>query len=193
MRDIDPDAQGMLAFASGDMAAFDKLFERWKAPLLRYLDRIVRNPAAAEELVQETFLRVYRARDRYVAEAKFSTWLFRIATNLAFNELRRPATKQRHTSTDEFQGHEELSSSEPSPERVAEARILGKAVEAEFAQLPERQRMALWLCAVQGLSYLEIADVLDTTPQSVKALVHRARVRLADGLAGSATEGGDTG
>ena len=104
MREIDPDARLMVAFGGGDMAAFDKLFERWKGPLLRYLDRIVHDAATAEELVQEAFLRVHRARDRYVADAKFSTWLYRIATNLAFNELRRPNRRYPHASTDAPEG-----------------------------------------------------------------------------------------
>ena len=180
MREIDPDARLMLSFADGDAAAFDKLFERWKGPLLRYLDRIVHDPASAEELVQETFLRVHRARDRYLAEAKFSTWLYRIATNLAFNELRRPASRKRHMSTEELQESAELPTRQPGPEEIVHARLLGEALSAEFSELPERQRVALWLCAVEGLSYLEIADVLETTSKSIKALIHRARAKLAE-------------
>ena len=85
----------MLAFQSGEPAAFDALFRRWAAPLLRYLERMVRDAGTAEELVQEVFLRVYRARERYAPDARFSTWLYRIATNLALNELRRPRRRQR--------------------------------------------------------------------------------------------------
>src|SRR5262245_20323548 len=90
----------MLAFAAGDDAAFAALFERWSRPLLRYLERLVRDAATAEELVQEAFVRVHRARDGYRPEARFSTWLFRIATHLAWNELRRPRQRARHESTD---------------------------------------------------------------------------------------------
>src|SRR3990172_766623 len=77
----DEGALRLLAFQAGDAAAFEALFQRWSAPLLRYLERMVRDAASAEELVQETFLRVYRARQRYAPEARFSTWIYRIATN----------------------------------------------------------------------------------------------------------------
>ncbi|MFP8874273.1 MAG: RNA polymerase sigma factor [Myxococcota bacterium] len=180
MREIDPDARLMLAFGGGDAAAFDKLFERWKGPLLRYLDRIVHDAATAEELVQEAFLRVHRARDHYVADAKFSTWLYRIATNLAFNELRRPVHRHRHASTDAPEGPTEIRTPQPGPDEIAHARLLGEMVGVELGHLPERQRVALWLCAVEGLSYREIAEVLETTEKSVKALVHRARAKLAE-------------
>src|SRR5258705_13224774 len=90
----------MLAFAAGDEAAFAALFERWSRPLLRYLDRLVREAATAEELVQEAFVRVHRARESYRPEARFSTWLYRIATHLAWNELRRPRRRAPHDSVD---------------------------------------------------------------------------------------------
>ena len=85
----------MLAFRGGDPTAFDKLFRRWAGPMLRYLERMVRDAASAEELLQETFLRVFRARDRYQPEARFSTWLYHIARNVVRTflgrSLRRPA------------------------------------------------------------------------------------------------------
>jgi RNA polymerase sigma-70 factor (ECF subfamily) len=101
LHDGDDDVRLMLAVRAGDASAFDALFRRWSAPLLRYVDRMVRDPAAAEELVQETFLRLYRARERYEPEARFSTWLYTIATRLALNELRRPRRQNPHKSTDE--------------------------------------------------------------------------------------------
>ncbi len=101
VRALDEDVRLMLAFREGETAAFDELFRRWSGPLLRYLERMVRDLSTAEELVQEAFLRVYRARDRYRPDARFSTWLYRIATNLALNELRRPCHRSVHRSTDE--------------------------------------------------------------------------------------------
>ena len=100
MYETDPDVELMLAFRAGDEAAFDALFRRWSGPLSRFLERMVGDFATAEELVQEAFLRVHRARDRYVPDARFSTWLYRIASNLALNELRRPHRRNPHTSTD---------------------------------------------------------------------------------------------
>ena len=174
----------MLAFCAGDDSAFEPLFDRWGRPLLRYLERMVADSAIAEELVQETFLRVYRARERYRPDAKFSTWLYRIATNLALNELRRPRRSRPHTSSDTttelarapLKLVSQLVSSEPAADEQLDVRRRTGRVEQALALLPERQRMALWLCAVEGMSYAEIALSLDTTQKSVKALIHRARV-----------------
>jgi len=178
---LDESARLMLAFRDGDDAAFDALFGRWAGPLLRYLERMVSDSATAEELVQEAFLRVHGARDRYEPDARFSTWLYRIATNLALNELRRPRRKARHESTDDGEGAPvDLRAEQPDVDAVVDARRAGDALEAELDALPERQRMALWLTAVEGHSYAEVAETLDATEKSVKALVHRARSTLAE-------------
>lgn len=169
----------MLALGRGDADAFDVLFDRWAPRLLRYLERMVSDTATAEELVQETFLRVYRARERYAAESRFSTWLYRIATNLALNELRRPRRKRQHASTDDPEAPLELADLRPAPDVVAHARVAARELERELSKLPERQRMALWLGAVEGHSYAEVASMLETTEKSVKALVHRARATLS--------------
>lgn len=181
----DEDVRLMLAFRDGDDAAFDALFKRWAGKLLRFLERMVRDQAVAEELVQETFLRVHRARARYVADAKFSTWLYTIATNVARNELRRPFRRAPHDSTDaEREGAPLELVAEDSPvDEIVNARRMGTEVEAALAKLPERQRAALWLAAVDGLPYAEVAQALETSESSVKALVHRARVALAEHLA----------
>jgi len=175
----DEDAALMLAFCAGDGAAFEALFGRWAAPLLRYLERMLRDVAAAEELVQEVFLRVHGARQRYQPQARFSTWLYRIATNLALNELRRPRRRERHTSLEE-PGSPVLAGEGPAAEDVLDARRLSARVDHELAQLPERQRAALCLTAVEGLSYAEVAAALEISESAVKALVHRARTSLAE-------------
>ena len=180
----DEDVRLMLAFRAGDTAAFDELFRRWSGPLLRYLERMVRDLATAEELVQEAFLRVHRARDRYSPDARFSTWLYRIATNLALNELRRPRRKAVHRST-ESEDAPELAAESPATDDVVEARRRGAAVEEALEQLPEKQRAALCLTAVEGLSYAEVAETLEVTEKAVKSLVHRARSSLATRLAGA--------
>src|SRR5262245_19171629 len=171
----------MLAFRDGDERAFDALFERWAGRVLRFVERMVRDAGVAEELVQETFLRVWRARERYVPEARFSTWLFTIAGNAARNELRRPFRGQPHDSLDD--PHEgaklALAAHDPPSDALVDARRTGQGLEAALAALPERQREALWLRAVEGLSYAEVAQALDTSEKSVKALIHRARVALA--------------
>jgi RNA polymerase sigma-70 factor (ECF subfamily) len=176
---VDEDVRLMLAFRAGDERAFDALFERWAGRVLRFLERMVGEASVAEDLVQETFVRVFRARERYVPEARFSTWLFTIAANAARNELRRPLHRSPHQSLETDGAPLELAAGDPPADVVAEARRAGQGLDAAFAALPERQREALWLCAVEGLSYAEIAAALATTEKSVKALVHRARAALA--------------
>ena len=178
---VDEDVRLMLALRDGDERAFDALFERWAARVLRFVERMVGEPSVAEELVQETFVRVWRARERYVPEARFSTWLFTIAGNVARNELRRPFRRAPHESVDGAdEGGSLALAREDSPlDELVDARRTGAELEAALAALPERQREALWLRAVEGLSYAEVADALATSEQSVKALIHRARVALA--------------
>lgn len=188
MQTSDPDARLMLAFRAGDESALSDLYRRWAGPLVRFLERMVRERATAEELMQETFIRVHGARDRYEADARFSTWLFRIARNLALNELDRARNKAPHQSTDEASPIDpgrprlELVAGGVGSDDLVDLRRERSRLEQALSALPERQRSALWLGAVEGYSYPEIAEVLDTTPQSVKALVHRARAKLADGI-----------
>jgi RNA polymerase sigma-70 factor (ECF subfamily) len=188
----DDDRRLMQAFCDGDESAFDALFGRWSGRVLRCLERIVREPAVAEELLQETFLRVHRARGKWEPTARFSTWLYTIATNAALNELRRPFRRSIHESTDAERGGapREIPAEAPAVDEVAHARRLGSDVERALAALPERQRAALWLTAVEGLSYADVAASLETSPQSVKALVHRGRAALAEQLP-HAMDGGD--
>jgi RNA polymerase sigma-70 factor (ECF subfamily) len=190
----DEDVRLMLAFRNGDEGAFEALFRRWGGRLLRFLERMVRDRAVAEELVQETFLRVHRSRERYAPEARFSTWLYTIAANAARNELRRPFRRSIHASTDADDGPELAADGPAVDDRVHAQRMQGR-VEAALEALPERQRAALWLCAVEGLSYAQVAEALETTEKSVKALVHRARVALAssDAVSGEAPEAARTG
>jgi RNA polymerase sigma-70 factor (ECF subfamily) len=184
---LDEDVRLMLAFCEGDAAAFDALFHRWAAPLLRYLERMLRDAAAAEELVQEAFLRVYRARSSYRPDARFSTWLYRIATNLALNELRRPRRREPHASLEDAPAHA-LAAAEVASDELAQARRDVAALDRAFAEIPERQRAALWLVAVEGRSYAEVAGLLEISEQAVKALVHRARVSLSEQLVASPRE-----
>jgi len=178
---VDPDVRLMLAFRAGDASAFDALFRRWSAPLLRYLERMLRDAGAAEELVQEVFLRVHRARERYEPEARLSTWLYRIATNLALNELRRPRRRAPHRSADEPDAPALVAAS-VVPEAVVDAKRMGARALRELEALPEKQRAALCMSAVEGLSYAEVAEALEVSEQAVKALVHRARSALAERL-----------
>ena len=188
MQTSDPDTRLMLAFRDGDTAALSELYRHWAGPLLRFLERMVREKSIAEELMQETFIRVHGARDRYVPEARFSTWLFRIGRNLALNELERVRSRAPHLTTDESPREPGatrraplvLVATQSAVDDLVDARREHARLENELATLPERQRSALWLTAVEGYSYDEVAEVLETTSASVKALVHRARSSLVD-------------
>jgi RNA polymerase sigma-70 factor (ECF subfamily) len=182
----DPDVDRMLAFCAGDAGAFDQLFERWAGPLLRYLERLVGDAATAEELVQESFLRVHGARERYEPRARFSTFLYRIATNLALNELKRPRRARDHESADVLG----LASSSPAPDHLTDDRRAHAALVRALDELPERQRIALWMTAAEGCSQREVAELLGASEKSVKALVHRARASLAGRMAAAGAIGG---
>jgi len=187
MQISDPDVRLMLAFRKGDDSALSDLYRRWAGPLLRYLERMVHDHATAEELLQEAFIRVHDARSRYSPKARFSTWLFRIARNLALNELDRAHRRMPHITTDAAEASDDtrrpsltLVSKSPSALSQVETRRTSSRLEAELARLPERQRSALWLAVVEGYAYDEVAEILDTSNASVKSLVHRARSALAD-------------
>ena len=177
----DEDARLMLAFQNGDSSAFDVLFRRWAARVLRYVSRMVCDAGTAEELVQDVFVRVFKARERYVADARFSTWLYTIATRVALNELRRPQRRRPHQSLDAPEASWLApDDSGPRSDDVAHARLVAARAQMALAEIPEHQRAALYLVAVEGLSYAEVADSLEATEKSVKALVHRARCALVE-------------
>jgi RNA polymerase sigma-70 factor (ECF subfamily) len=193
----DPDAALMLAFQQGDEGAFRALFERHARAMFQFCHHFVRNAARAEELAQDVFLNVYRARDRYRPTARFKTFLYRVASNHCLNELRRAgvegAAAARAPARDGEDGPQNdldaLPSGAASPEDVARGKALEAAFQRVLARLPEKQRAALVLCRFEGLSYEEIAQVLETTVPAVKSLVHRATVATAEALAPFQTAG----
>ena len=191
------DVELMLGVKAGDEACFERLLAKYRAPLVSFLYRMVRNRATAEDLAQEAFLRVFRARKESVPGAKFTTWLFRITTNLALNALRDSRHRLRELSidqTDEKQrpGLDVIDSAEAIEQTLLErerAARIWAAVEA----LPEKQRVAVLLHKYQDLGYDEIARILGCSESALKSLLFRAyetlRVRLAP-LAPDATGAG---
>jgi RNA polymerase sigma-70 factor (ECF subfamily) len=183
------DVQLMLDVKAGDEASFDFLLRKYRTPLVNFLFRMVRDTATAEDLAQEVFLRVYRARKQYSPTAKFTTWLFRIATNLALNSVRDNRYHKMETSIDAPQSNEEDATPRELPAR--EMRIDEHLLErdrAEFirravASLPEKQRVAVLLHKYEEMDYAEIARVLDCSESALKSLLFRAyeslRVQLA--------------
>ena len=183
----DPDAALMLAFQQGDEGAFRALFDRNARAMVAFCHHFVRDAARAEELAQDVFVKLYRARDRYRPSARFRTFLYRVASNHCLNELRRGEYAARDAAggngADAPADVDALPSPHATPEDEARGRALEGAVRSLLARLPEKQRAALVLCRFEGLSYEEIADVLDTTVSAVKSLVHRATVAAAEALA----------
>jgi RNA polymerase sigma-70 factor (ECF subfamily) len=184
----DPDVRLMLQVRDGDAAAFTELVLRYQNRLLTVLEHLVGNREQAEDLAQEVFVRVFKARHRYEPEAKFSTWLFTIANNIASNAL-RSRNRRREVGVPEGNG----SDSTPlSLDQLAKAtsgaqptRRLDKAEQAEIvrtavAALSERQRMALLLAKFEGMSYQDIAQTMDVSVQAIKSLLSRARVNLKE-------------
>jgi RNA polymerase sigma-70 factor (ECF subfamily) len=184
------DAAIMLRVAAGDEAGFTYLAEKFHRPIIHFLYRMVRNQAIAEELAQEVFLRVYRSRQSYRAEAKFTTWLYRIATNLAVNYARdhrheRAAQSVYLDEPDEESGtRPDVADDEPSVEQRLLRKERMKAIQAHVMALPERQRMAVLMHKYQELDYREIGEVLKLSESATKSLLFRAYQTLRDKLRG---------
>jgi RNA polymerase sigma-70 factor (ECF subfamily) len=176
----DPDVALMLRVQAGDQAAYQELFAKFAPRVLQYVRRLVGSEARAEEVTQDVFVQVFRFRLRYRPEARFSTWLFTIATNLCLNELRRP---ERHLRVDIWDRKDDEPDREgpplPDPEAVdpetgAAARELARALETAIAELPPKQRAALLLSRMDGLAYRDVGDALGCSEGAVKALLFRA-------------------
>ena len=182
------DAEIMLAVAAGDEAGYNYLVTKYHRQIIHFLYRMVHNEAVAEELAQEVFLRVYRSRESYRAEAKFSTWLYRIATNLAVNHA-RDTKYERTAQTLELDAPDAESGSMPEvadDDPNVEQRILREermsAIRAQVAALPERQRMAVLMHKYQEMDYRQIGEVLKLSESATKSLLFRAYQTLRERL-----------
>ncbi len=177
--ETDDDAQLMLA-SRDDPRAFEALFRRYSTRLVSFLARMVPERAKAEELAQDVFVRIYQARERYQPTARFSTYLFGIASNLALNELARAHRKRERPLPDDAEIRVAVAA--PSAEDELAHRRTREQLEEALDELPARQRAALLLRVDEGLGYEEIAAALDTSVSSVKSLIHRARCELLESL-----------
>jgi RNA polymerase sigma-70 factor (ECF subfamily) len=184
------DAEVMLRVGAGDDSAFDFLVVKFRRPMISFMYRMVHNRAVAEELAQEVFLRVYRSRTSYAAEAKFTTWLYRIATNLAVNHARdtrqeRMADAMSLDEPDEESGTTlDVASKDPTAEQDIVRRERLAAIRKHVMDLPERQRMAVLMHKYQDMDYRQIADVLKLSESATKSLLFRAYESLRDKLKG---------
>ena len=184
------DVQLMLDVKAGDEQSFELLLRKYRSPLVNFLYRMVRDSAVAEDLAQEVFLRVYRARQDYAPSAKFTTWMFRIATNLALNSVRDNRHRQMEISMDQAvdsgkgeTGPPEVPDRAPTIEQELLARSRANAILRAIHALPEKQRAAVLLHKYHELDYDEIARVLECSESALKSLLFRAyealRVELA--------------
>jgi RNA polymerase sigma-70 factor (ECF subfamily) len=176
----------MLRVKEGDAASFALLLERHRAAAIHFLYRMVQNQAVAEELAQEAFLRVYRARASYEPTAKFTTWLFRIATHLALNSLRDRRSQKVHESLDEVAeeaASRQIADRRPTIEQALLDRARLEDVRRAIAALPDKQRAAVLMHKYEEMEYSQIARVLNCSEGAVKSLLFRAyetlRARLA--------------
>jgi RNA polymerase sigma-70 factor (ECF subfamily) len=182
------DADVMLRVKAGDQSAFDYLVQKYRRPLVSFMYRMARNTAAAEDLAQEVFLRVYRSRATYEASAKFTTWLYRIATNLAVNHARdtrheRPEATVSLDEPDEETGTTfELPDSGMTAEQTMIRRERMLAIRSKVEALPERQRLAVIMHKYQQMDYKQIAEVLKLSESATKSLLFRAYETLRDQL-----------
>jgi RNA polymerase sigma-70 factor (ECF subfamily) len=189
-RAADPadDAAIMLRAAAGDDSAFNFLVEKFHRPMIHFLYRMVHNEAVAEEMAQEVFLRVYRSRESYRAEARFTTWLYRIATNLAVNHARD--TRYERTAQNVYLDQPDaetgttpdVADEEPSAEQHLLRQERMAAIRSHVMALPERQRLAVLMHKYQGMDYRQIGEVLKLSESATKSLLFRAYQTLRDTL-----------
>ncbi len=186
---FDPDAARMVRARRGDVAAFAELVRRYWSPVVGRFVRQLGDRQEAEDLAQEVFLRLYRARRRYRPRAKFSTWLYHVAANVARNAVRsrrrrpcRPLARLCGPQPDDAFSQRYLPDRGDGPSRPLERAELAGQVRGALAALAGRQRLALEL-QVEDRSYREIARRLALTPEATKSLLYRARQQLKETLA----------
>ena len=182
----DPDVRLMLEVRDDSAFAFEELMLRYQNRVVTVLEHLVGRRDLAEDLAQDVFLRVYRARKRYVPGAKFSTWLFTITNNVASNALRsqarrrevnwkgRPGESSSAHALDEIA----LAASGSMPARQMDKAEMRDIVRQAISTLNERQRMAVLLSKFENMSYEDIAEAMQMTPQAIKSLLSRARGNL---------------
>ncbi|CAM3787929.1 sigma-70 family RNA polymerase sigma factor [Corallococcus sp. ZKHCc1 1396] len=184
----DPDTQALLKVAAGDKQAFAWLFDRHHASVARFAFRFVGDPARAEELTQDIFVKLYRHARAYKPTAKFKTFLFRVATNHCLNEMRRgeyrvarSLVKAPDTDADEdAAGAVEVPGPDGDrPDQALSGRELEAAVGVALGDLSDRERAAFTMCRFEGMAYRDIAEALEASEAAVKSLIHRATLAVA--------------
>ncbi len=182
------DAEVMLRAKAGDQAAFEYLVQKYRRPMVSFMYRMTRNSTVAEDLAQEVFLRVYRSRGSYEASAKFTTWLYRIATNLAVNHARDTRHERPEVQISLDEPDEDTGTTLEVPDRAlnAEQSIVLRermlAIRRKVEALPEQQKLAVIMHKYQQMDYKQIAEVLKKSESATKSLLFRAYETLREQL-----------
>ncbi len=180
---METDIELMRRVKSGDDSAFTELMKRHYKSIMNFIYRFTNDRNDSEDLAQEVFLRVYRSVKEYKPQAKFSTWLYKIATNVCLTELK---LKRRMTnvSLDEIQEnkHDIGDSTSPNGYDLINRRDIKDTIFQALNSIPERERISIILCKYEGFSYDEVADVIGCTVGAVKTYIHRGRMKLIERL-----------
>lgn len=178
------DEELIARFQNGDAYAFDLLVRRYKDPLLNFIYRFLGDLVESEDIVQETFYRVYKNKHYYKEVAKFSTWIYTIAGNLAKTELRRRKRRKVFSIHKETAAEKELELPDLSsdPEKEVNSVVTDKIIQKAITSLPQKFRQVIVLRDIQGFSYEEISGIIKVPLGTVKSRVNRARLKLQDDL-----------
>lgn len=174
----------MIECGKGDMSAFELLVRRYQDPLVNYIHLTIHDYHRAEDIAQETFLRVLKSAKRYEPTASFKSWLYTIATNLSRNEIRNRIRRNTYFLEDMVDENEDvyhsafMADSRYQPDILYEKKERQQLIKKALNQLPENQRLALTLVTYQELTYEEIAEILNCSIGAVKSLIHRARQNM---------------
>ena len=186
----DSDVSLMLEFQKGDISSFEKLLQKHKESIVNIIYQFIGERDEAEDLAVEVFLRVYRAAKKYQAKAKFTTWLYKITTNLCLNEIRKKAKLQTISLSRPISAGEEkeeeliekIADAAPSPQQILEKKERNALIRKAIDSLPAKQRMATILQIYEGLSYKEISRILGCSVKSVERRLYWARTNLKERL-----------
>jgi len=180
---LDSDTELMEKVAKEDTAAFGEIMRRYQSPLFNFIYRTLSDYGEAEDLTQETFLRIYNSAKRYKPSAKFTTYLFKIARNLCLNKLRKSHRFNIFSLEEKDAGIQAPDGN--SPEAIYEKKETAALIGRALATLPENQRMAVILQRFHNLSYKEISKVMGCSVSAVESLLFRAKQNLKTKLSAS--------
>jgi RNA polymerase sigma-70 factor, ECF subfamily len=194
MDPVDPDAALMVAFQKGDTAAFEQLLGEYHRVIVNFIYKIVNNPTEAEDLAQDVFLRIFRAKANYEPRAPFGAWIYRIAVNVSLKSIARKrfrlfgfgSTSDRNGSRT---GEERVADQRPTAERALMESETARIVRGAVRTLPEREKVALILRRYEGLSYRDIAAVMNCTEAAVKTYIHRGKLHVRERVLPYLTKG----